>query len=50
MRVAVDGRALRPGAARARGVARYLRSVLEQLEPLFPEDEYELVDPGRARC
>ena len=26
MRVAVDGRALRPGAARARGVARYLRS------------------------
>jgi len=49
MRVAVDGRALRPGTARARGIARYLRSVLEQLEPLFPEDEYELVDPGSAR-
>ena len=49
MRVAVDGRALRPGSARARGVARYLRSVLEQLEPLFPEDEYELVDPGLLR-
>jgi glycosyltransferase involved in cell wall biosynthesis len=49
MRVAVDGRALRPGASRARGVARYLRSVLEQLERLFPEDGYELVDPGRVR-
>jgi glycosyltransferase involved in cell wall biosynthesis len=49
MRVAVDGRALRPGAARARGVARYLSSVLEQLARLFPEDEYELVDPGRGR-
>jgi glycosyltransferase involved in cell wall biosynthesis len=49
MRVAVDGRALRPGAARARGVARYLSSVLEQLARLFPEDEYELVDPGRVR-
>jgi glycosyltransferase involved in cell wall biosynthesis len=49
MRVAVDGRALRPGAARARGVARYLRSVLDQLERLFPEDDYVLVDPGRTR-
>jgi glycosyltransferase involved in cell wall biosynthesis len=49
MRVAVDGRALRPGAARARGVARYLRAVLEQLEALFPEDEYEVVDLGRPR-
>jgi glycosyltransferase involved in cell wall biosynthesis len=49
MRVAVDGRALRPGAARARGVARYLRSLLEQLECSFPEDQYELVDPGRLR-
>ena len=36
MRVAVDGRALRPGTARARGVARYLRSLLEQLERPFP--------------
>jgi glycosyltransferase involved in cell wall biosynthesis len=49
MRVAVDGRALRPGAARARGVSRYLRSVLEQLDPLFPEDDYHLIDPGRLR-
>lgn len=49
MRVAVDGRALRPGAPRARGVARYLRSVLEQLDRLFPEDRYDLVDPGRLR-
>jgi glycosyltransferase involved in cell wall biosynthesis len=49
MRVAVDGRSLRPGAARARGVARYLRCLLEQLERQFPEDEYELVDPGRTR-
>lgn len=49
MRVAVDGRALRPGTARARGVARYLRSVLRELKRAFPEDEYELVDPGRLR-
>ena len=49
MRVAVDGRALRPGAPRARGVARYLRSVLEQLERVFGEDQYDLVDPGRVR-
>jgi glycosyltransferase involved in cell wall biosynthesis len=49
MRVAVDARALRPGAPRARGIARYLRSVLEQLERLYPDDEYELVDPGRLR-
>ena len=49
MRVAVDGRALRPGAARARGVARYLRCQLDELRRLFPEDEYELVDPGRLR-
>jgi glycosyltransferase involved in cell wall biosynthesis len=47
MRVAVDGRALRPGAARARGVARYLRCVLRQIERGFPEDEYALADPGR---
>ena len=49
MRVAVDGRALRPGAARARGVARYIRCLLEELRRQFPEDEYELVDPGRLR-
>jgi glycosyltransferase involved in cell wall biosynthesis len=49
MRVAVDGRALRPGTARARGVARYLRSLLDCLERNEPGDEYVLVDPGRAR-
>jgi glycosyltransferase involved in cell wall biosynthesis len=49
MRVAVDGRALRPGPARARGVARYLRSLLDQLERDNPGDRYVLVDPGRAR-
>jgi glycosyltransferase involved in cell wall biosynthesis len=49
MHVAVDGRALRPGAARARGVARYLRCLLDELERAYPEDRYELVDPGRAR-
>jgi glycosyltransferase involved in cell wall biosynthesis len=49
MRVAVDGRALRPGTARARGVARYLRCLLAELRRLFPEDDYELVDPGRIR-
>jgi glycosyltransferase involved in cell wall biosynthesis len=47
MRVAVDARALRPGPARARGVARYLRCVLDELERQFPDDEYVLVDPGR---
>ena len=47
MRVAVDARALRPGTTRARGVARYLRCVLEELRRAFPEDRYELVDPGR---
>jgi len=49
MHVAVDGRALRPGAARARGVARYLHCLLEELRRAFPEDSYTLVDPGRAR-
>ena len=31
MHVAVDGRSLRPGSGRARGVARYLRCLLEEL-------------------
>ena len=47
MRVAVDGRALRPGAARARGIARYLRCLLDELQQAFPEDHYELADAGR---
>ena len=49
MHVAVDGRALRPGTARARGVARYLRSLLDELSRAFPDDRYTLMDPGRAR-
>jgi alpha-1,3-rhamnosyl/mannosyltransferase len=49
MRVAVDGRALRPGTARARGVSRYLRSLLDALGREHPGDEYVLVDPGRVR-
>ena len=49
MHVAVDGRALRPEAARARGVARYLRCMLDELSRAFPNDRYTLVDPGRAR-
>ena len=48
MHVAVDARALRR-SGRARGVARYLRCLLEELQRLFPEDRYELVDPGRFR-
>jgi len=48
MKVAVDGRALRPGTARSRGIARYLRCLLDELRRQFPGDTYELVDPGRA--
>jgi glycosyltransferase involved in cell wall biosynthesis len=48
MHVAVDGRALRPGGGRARGVARYLRCLLDELEGAFPEDTYTVVDPGRV--
>ena len=47
MHVAVDGRALRPGAARARGVARYLRCLLDELARAFPDDRYDVVDLGR---
>jgi glycosyltransferase involved in cell wall biosynthesis len=49
MHVAVDGRALRAGAARARGIARYLRCLLDALRREFPDDCYEIVDPGRLR-
>ncbi len=49
MHVAVDGRALRGGTARARGIARYLACLLDELERAFPEDRYTLVDPGRVR-
>jgi glycosyltransferase involved in cell wall biosynthesis len=49
MHVAVDGRALRGGTMAARGIARYLRCLLDELETAFPADRYELVDPGRAR-
>lgn len=47
MHVAVDGRALRGGTVARRGIARYLRCLLDELESAFPEDRYELVDPGR---
>ena len=49
MHVAVDGRSLRPGTGRARGVARYLRSLLDELARTFPEDTYSVVDPGSLR-
>jgi glycosyltransferase involved in cell wall biosynthesis len=39
----------RPATARARGVARYLRCLLVELERAFPEDCYSLVDAGRLR-
>ena len=46
MRVAVDGRSLRPGAAHRRGVARYLRCLLEALAEVEPEDEYVVLVAG----
>ncbi len=46
MRIAVDGRALRPGAAHRRGVARYLRCLLETLGAGWPEDEYLVLVAG----
>ena len=46
MRVAVDGRALRPGAGRRRGVARYLRCLLEALAELAPDDDYAVLVAG----
>ena len=46
MRVAVDGRSLRPGAAHRRGVARYLRCLLEALAEVEPEDEYLVLVAG----
>jgi glycosyltransferase involved in cell wall biosynthesis len=44
----VDGRALRPGAGRRRGVARYLRCLLEALAELAPEDDYAVLVAGRS--
>jgi glycosyltransferase involved in cell wall biosynthesis len=49
VRVAVDGRALRPGAAHQRGVARYLRCLLEALASGGPEDEYLVVVAGAEK-
>jgi glycosyltransferase involved in cell wall biosynthesis len=46
MRVAVDGRALRPGAVHQRGVARYLRCLLEEIAALGDDDEYTVVVAG----
>lgn len=31
----------------ARGIARYLRCLLDELASAFPDDRYEVVDPGR---
>ncbi|HYI36330.1 MAG TPA: glycosyltransferase [Thermoleophilaceae bacterium] len=46
MRVAVDARALREGSPQ-RGVARYLRTLLAELERRFPRDEFVPVATGR---
>src|SRR5918999_2194878 len=46
VRVAVDGRSLRPGAAHRRGVARYLRCLLEALAAGGQEDELVVVVAG----
>jgi glycosyltransferase involved in cell wall biosynthesis len=48
VRIAVDGRALRPGAAHRRGVARYLRCLLEALAELDRGDEYMVLTAGAA--
>jgi glycosyltransferase involved in cell wall biosynthesis len=46
VRVAVDGRALRPAVPHRRGVARYLRCLLEALGEVWPDDEYSVVVAG----
>jgi glycosyltransferase involved in cell wall biosynthesis len=46
VRIAVDGRALRPGAPHQRGVARYLRCLLEEPALAGPDDEYAVVVAG----
>jgi glycosyltransferase involved in cell wall biosynthesis len=46
VRVAVDGRALRPGVAHRRGVARYVRCMLEALGEAEPADDYLVVVAG----
>jgi glycosyltransferase involved in cell wall biosynthesis len=48
VRIAVDGRVLRPGAVHQRGVARYLRCLLEALAAEAPEDDYAVVVAGSA--
>jgi glycosyltransferase involved in cell wall biosynthesis len=48
VRVAVDGRVLRPQVVHRRGVARYLRCLLEALAALAPGDEYEVLVAGSA--
>jgi glycosyltransferase involved in cell wall biosynthesis len=47
VKVGVDGRALSADRA-IRGVARYLRCLLAELERAFPDDEYRLLVRGRA--
>jgi glycosyltransferase involved in cell wall biosynthesis len=46
VKVGVDGRSLRAGAAR-RGVARYLGSLLPALASDFPDDRYAVLVPGK---
>jgi len=46
VKVGVDGRSLRAGAAR-RGVARYLGSLVPALARDFPEDRYAVLVPGK---
>ena len=48
MRIGVDGRALR-ASRQPRGVAVYLKRMLEELAALDPSDEYRLMVPGGSR-
>lgn len=48
MRIGVDGRALR-ASRQPRGVAVYLKRLLEELVDLNPNDEYRLLVPGGSR-
>jgi glycosyltransferase involved in cell wall biosynthesis len=48
MRIGVDGRALR-ASREPRGVAVYLKRLLEELVALNPDDEYLVLVPGESR-
>jgi glycosyltransferase involved in cell wall biosynthesis len=47
VRIAVDGRSLRE-ATSARGIARYVRTLLLELGRTFPDDEFAVLVPGGA--